>query len=38
MNIVVWDEGALDELADLWVTATPQDRDRIEATVQRVNA
>ena len=32
-----WDEAASDELADIWVAATPEERDRIEAAVLRAN-
>lgn len=32
-----WDEGAYDALADVWVLATPEERDLIEAAVNRVN-
>lgn len=38
MNPVPWDEAAYDELADIWVRATPDDRDRIEAAVNLINA
>jgi plasmid stabilization system protein ParE len=38
MSQVIWDESAYDELADIWVQATPELRDRIEAAVHRANA
>lgn len=37
MSTVVWDESALDRLADIWVQATPADRIKIDAAVQRIN-
>ena len=36
MFAVVWTNQALDELADIWVGATPELRDRIEASVRRL--
>ena len=33
----VWDDDAADELADIWVAATPEERDVIERAVLRVN-
>jgi plasmid stabilization system protein ParE len=36
MFAVVWADQALDELADIWVAATPELRDRIEASVRRL--
>ena len=36
MFAVVWANKALDELADIWVIATPELRDRIETSVQRL--
>jgi hypothetical protein len=36
MFAVVWTNRALDELADIWVVATPELRDRIEASVRRL--
>jgi plasmid stabilization system protein ParE len=36
MFAVVWTNAALDELADIWVAATPALRDRIEAAVLRL--
>jgi len=38
MNPVVWLETALDLLADIWVQATPEERDRIAAAIDRANA
>lgn len=38
MNAVVWLVSALDKLADIWVEVTPDERDRIEAAVTRINA
>lgn len=32
-----WHDGALDELADIWVAATPEERDKIEAAVKQMN-
>ena len=32
-----WDDAAKDELADIWVTATPEERDEIEKAVLRAN-
>jgi plasmid stabilization system protein ParE len=37
MSWVDWADEALDELADIWVLATPEDRPRIEARVADVN-
>lgn len=37
MSWVDWDEQALDELADVWVLASPNDRVQIEARVEAVN-
>jgi hypothetical protein len=34
---VVWDEAALDELADIWVRITPAARARVEAAHGEVN-
>jgi hypothetical protein len=36
--LVEWKESALDQLADIYVAANLADRDRIEATVERINA
>lgn len=33
MNGPEWADGARDELADIWVLATPQDRSKIESAV-----
>ncbi len=38
MNAVVWLESELDKLADVWIDVTPEERDRIEAAVNRINA
>jgi hypothetical protein len=38
MNPVPWDDAAYDEVADMWVRATPDERDRIEAAVNLLNA
>ena len=38
MNPVEWLESVLDALADVWVTVTPDERDRIAAAVDRINA
>jgi len=32
-----WDEAAYDALADIWVRVTPDERDRVEAAVNRAN-
>ena len=32
-----WDEKAYDALADIWVEITPEERDRVEASVKRLN-
>ncbi|MBA4064711.1 MAG: hypothetical protein C0501_13550 [Isosphaera sp.] len=32
-----WDESGYDALADAWVRATPDERDRMEAAVNRAN-
>lgn len=32
-----WDEAAYDALADIWVRITPEERDRVEAAVNRAN-
>ena len=32
-----WDEIAYDALADIWVQITPEERDRVEASVNRLN-
>jgi hypothetical protein len=34
---VVWTNKALDELADIWVTVSPELRDRIESAMQRLD-
>jgi hypothetical protein len=36
--LVKWKGTALDRLADIYVAATPAERDEIEATTRRVNA
>jgi hypothetical protein len=36
--IVKWKGVALDQLANIYVAATPADRHEIEATVMRINA
>jgi hypothetical protein len=38
VNPVIWHDRALDQLADIWVRATPDERDQIEAAVNRINA
>ena len=38
MNSPLWDDAAYDALADIWVVATPTEREGIEAAVHRVNA
>jgi plasmid stabilization system protein ParE len=35
---VEWTDYALDQLADIWVTITPAERDVIEQTVDAINA
>ena len=35
---VEWTSRGLDRLADIYVAATPADRDDIEATTRRINA
>jgi hypothetical protein len=35
MSMPEWADGARDELADIWVLATPADRERIEPVVLR---
>jgi hypothetical protein len=37
MYLAVWSEHALDDLADVWVSANPPVRERIETAVRRVN-
>ena len=37
MNAVIWLESALDALADIWVTVAPDERERIEGGVDRIN-
>jgi hypothetical protein len=32
-----WHDDALDQLADIWVAATPADRERIEKAVAEIN-
>jgi hypothetical protein len=32
-----WDEAAYDALADIWVRISPDERDRVEAAVNRAN-
>lgn len=32
-----WDEAAYDALADIWVEATPEEREEFERLVQRAN-
>ena len=32
-----WDETAYDALADIWVRITPNERNRVEAAVNRAN-
>jgi plasmid stabilization system protein ParE len=36
MNRVEWTDAARDQLADIWVQATPDERDRIEQVVLAV--
>jgi plasmid stabilization system protein ParE len=36
MNRVEWADAARDQLADIWVQATPDERDRIEQVVLAV--
>ena len=37
MNPVTWHDAALDALADIWVEASPDEGDRIEAAVKQIN-
>ena len=37
MNDVIWDEAALEELADIWVAVAQTERERIEEAILRLN-
>ena len=37
MNAVIWQDRALDRLADVWVAATPAERAEIERDVAALN-
>lgn len=37
MNEVSWDEAALEELADLWVAVSREEREQMEAAIVRLN-
>ena len=37
MYDVVWADHAYDDLADVWVTATPETRDRIELVLRNLS-
>ena len=36
MSMVEWADSARDQLADIWVAATPEERDHIAAIVERL--
>ena len=37
MNLVVWRDRALDQLADIWVQAAAADRPAIETAIEQIN-